>query len=101
MLLQEKHKNILENIFSRFPIEGEVWAYGSRVNGTAHEGSDLDLVIKAREGATLSPYLLLDIKDAIHDSSLPMLIDIFDWQQLPESFQQNILSRHEVLYKFN
>jgi hypothetical protein len=73
LLLQEKHKNILENIFSQFP----------------------------KEGVTLSPYTLLDIKEAIHDSSLPMLIDIFDWQQLPESFEQNILSRHEVLYRFN
>ena len=45
MLLKNKYKQMLLDILSGLNVSGEVWAYGSRTNGTAHDGSDLDLVI--------------------------------------------------------
>lgn len=98
MLLREKDKQTLNAIFSKLEMPVEVWAYGSRVNGTAHEGSDLDLVIRT---AGLSPlpydvYALL--REQITDSNIPILVDIFDWARLPASFHQNILERYEVLF---
>ncbi len=45
MLLREKDKIRLLDIFSTANADMEIWAYGSRVNGDAHNGSDLDLVI--------------------------------------------------------
>jgi hypothetical protein len=45
MLLREKDKLALTNIFNSVPLYFEVLAYGSRVNGAAHAASDL--VIKS------------------------------------------------------
>lgn len=42
----------LQQLLARHVPEAEVWAYGSRVTGGAHEGSDLDLVLRdARDPA--------------------------------------------------
>ncbi len=40
--LQPKHREAL--LREHLP-DVEVWAYGSRVNGRSHDGSDLDLVL--------------------------------------------------------
>ena len=44
--LSPRHLALLRDILARHVPEAEVWAYGSRVLGTAHEGSDLDLVLR-------------------------------------------------------
>ena len=47
MLLQARHRAMLDDLLGRFlPPTAEVWAYGSRVTGEAHEASDLDLVVR-------------------------------------------------------
>ena len=67
----------------------EVWAYGSRVNGESHEGSDLDLVLR---GPALEPLDggLYDLLEAIGKSNIPILIQAHDWAMLPESFHREI-----------
>ncbi|WP_394370317.1 nucleotidyltransferase domain-containing protein [Pedobacter segetis] len=39
----------------------QVWAYGSRVNGDAHVGSDLDLVIRTPDLKRLSLDIFLNV----------------------------------------
>ena len=85
---------IIEIIKNSYP-KAIIWAYGSRTNGTAHEGSDLDLVIKDY-GQEETDYLLL--KEALQESNIPFLIDIFEFDKLPESFQKNIKKNYIVLY---
>jgi len=64
-----------------------VWAFGSRVKWTARPDSDLDLVVfstpeqKDRVAA---------LKEAIEESSLPFRVDLLVWDEIPESFQENI-----------
>ena len=41
--LKEKHLQILLEIFEDYCPKAEIWAYGSRVHGDSHSGSDLDL----------------------------------------------------------
>ena len=76
----------------------EVWAYGSRVNGTAHEGSDLDLVIRSHDLQRLPVGVFLGIKKKIQHSNIPILVDLFDWARLPKSFHHNIEAEHVVLF---
>lgn len=38
---------MLTDIFDSYCPDAEIWAYGSRVNGDAHDGSDLDLTVKS------------------------------------------------------
>ena len=98
MLLRNKDKERLLAIFSMPELPFEVWAYGSRVNGEAHDGSDLDLVLRSHDLQRLPIDVLLDIKDKIQQSNIPILVELFDWARLPQSFQRNIEAQHEVLF---
>jgi predicted nucleotidyltransferase len=98
MLLRYKDKLKLIEIFSSVPEVFEVWAYGSRVNGDAHAGSDLDLAIRNINTEPIKNELLLDLKEKIHDSTIPILVELRDWARLPERFQRNIESKHEILF---
>lgn len=99
MLLREKDKQTLEVIFKEITGDFEVWAYGSRVNGTAHEGSDLDLVIKRNDSQPV-PYEVMDqLRENLTESNIPILVEIRDWVRIPESFRKNILDKYEVLYR--
>lgn len=98
MFLREKDKQTLSAIFSKLKLPIEVWAYGSRVNGTAHEGSDLDLVIRTADVKPLPYDAYALLREQITDSNIPILVDLFDWTRLPQSFHQNILEQYEVLF---
>lgn len=99
MLLREKDKQTLESIFKEITGDFEVWAYGSRVNGTAHEGSDLDLVIKRNDSQPVSYEVMDQLRENITESNIPILVEIRDWVRIPESFRKNILDKYEVLYR--
>jgi len=98
MLLKSKYKQILLGIFSEITIPVEVWGYGSRVKGTAHDGSDLDLVIITSDRGKLPINILIELKEKIRDSNIPILVELFDWARLPETFHKNIEACHEVLF---
>jgi predicted nucleotidyltransferase len=98
MLLREKDKKILLDIFSNVDEPIEVWAYGSRISGTAHEGSDLDLVIRSCDKQKLPANIFMILKEKITESNIPIVVELFDWARLPNSFHRNIEAEHEVLY---
>lgn len=98
MLLREKDKQTLLKIFSAVDIPMEVLAYGSRVNGTAHQGSDLDLVVRGRANQKLPANIFMNLKEEITESNIPIVVELFDWARLPESFHRNIEAQHEVLF---
>ena len=98
MLLREKDKATLSQIFSSAEVPIEVWAYGSRVDGTAHAGSDLDLVVRSIDLQPLPSHTFMELKDKIQDSTIPILVELHDWARLPESFHKNILKQYEVLF---
>lgn len=98
MLLREKDRKALVEIFSSVNIPIEVWAHGSRVNGTAHEGSDLDLVVRTPNLGKLPVDTFIDLKEKIQFSNIPIVVELFDWARLPENFHRNIEGLHEVLF---
>ncbi len=71
-----------------------VWAYGSRMRGTANAKSDLDLVVFAGPEKKLQVFSL---KEAFDESNLPFRVDLFDWSELPENFRNNIKAEHLIL----
>lgn len=98
MLLRPKDRESLLRIFSSAGVPLEVWAYGSRVTGTAHSGSDLDLAVRSPDGQPLPRAVLNDLIEKIRESNIPILVDLRDWALLPESFRKNIERKHEVLF---
>lgn len=74
-----------------------MWAFGSRVDGRAHAGSDLDLVIRPATDAPLDPRRAATLRSAFAESSMPILVDVLSWTQLPEAFRRAIEHQHVTL----
>lgn len=81
---------IVQHILAKHLPEAEVLAYGSRVTGTAHEGSDLDLVVRNPHKPMIPVHNLGEVRDAFSESNLPILVDILDWARIPDSFREEI-----------
>lgn len=95
ILIKQNFLDELKSIIKKTYPKSIVWAYGSRVDGTAHEGSDLDLVVKkfGQDDA-----YLFELKDELEKSNIPFLIDIFEFDKLPENFQKEIEKNYVVIY---
>jgi predicted nucleotidyltransferase len=65
-----------------------VLAFGSRVRGTAHPASDLDLALCA--AAPLPVSRLEALRDAFAASDLPFLVDVVDANAVSAAFRQII-----------
>ena len=75
----------------------EVWAYGSRVGGTGHEASDLDIVVRNPSALAEETPGLSALKEAFAESNLPICVDPMDWARIPESFHREIERAHIVV----
>lgn len=94
--LDPKYLAIVKKVLATYAKGSTVWVYGSRVKGTAHAGSDLDLVvIDAKKN--LSPTSIYQLRSIFSESDLPIMVDILRWSDIPESFKQEIDQIHEVL----
>ncbi|MBV5339289.1 MAG: nucleotidyltransferase domain-containing protein [Deltaproteobacteria bacterium] len=81
---------MIQRICAAHLAEIEVIAYGSRVTGTGHEGSDLDLVARNRHNPIMPVRNLAEVRDAFSESNIPILVDILDWARIPDSFREEI-----------
>ncbi len=98
MIIRDKDKDkilsIAEKIFIYLP---SLWAYGSRVNGDAHDMSDLDLVVVSKDNQKIDTEELVRFKNSLNDSNIPILIQVVDWDKIPKKFHQNILANYKKL----
>ena len=86
----------IKKIISEQIPDRTILVYGSRIKGTAHEGSDLDLVIMDSE-KDISPTKLSLLREAFLESDLPISVDILCWSDIPEAFKVEIEKMHYVL----
>lgn len=73
-----------------------VWAFGSRVTGTAREYSDLDLALITTEPLSLS--LKADLVACFAESSLPFKVDLVDWACTNDNFRNIIMANKVVIH---
>ena len=95
--LSSRHREEIEALLHKHLPGVEVWAYGSRVNGQSHNGSDLDLVLRGPQLAEIDTSRLADFIEALQDSTIPFLVEVRDWARLPESFHHEIEREHVAL----
>lgn len=95
--LKPKYLESLKTLLQRCLPEAEIWAYGSRVNGTNHDASDLDLVVRNPKDLSLPYSSLSKVRSALSDSNIPILIDIHDWARIPDYFREEIEKEHVVI----
>jgi predicted nucleotidyltransferase len=83
--LRPDYLAIVQQILLRHVPDREVWAFGSRVKGTARDASDLDLCI--RGDASMGFEQLGRLRDAFSTSVLPFRVDVVDWATTTEGFR--------------
>ena len=96
--LPQRYRKQIEALLGKHLPEVEAWAYGSRVNGQSHPGSDLDLVLRS---PTLEPVprdKYVDFIEALERSNIPILVQAHDWARLPKSFHLEIERDYVVLF---
>lgn len=87
----------LQSLLAQYVPTAEVWVYGSRVTSNAHEGSDLDLVLRQPDDLSQDVPGWVELKEALQDSLLPILVDVHLWSRLPVSFHVNIEAAYVVI----
>ena len=97
LFIDKKDLDILKNILKEFCPNSEVYAYGSRINGRAHDGSDLDLTIK---NFPKDKYLF-ELKEIFSNSNITFLIDVNLYDDLPQSFKNEIDKNNVKIYPEN
>ena len=95
--LQARHREQLEELLRQQAPEVEVWAYGSRVTGESHDGSDLDLVLRSPDLKEIPGPRMSELRKALYESTIPFLVDVHDWTTLPASSQEEIKRNYIVL----
>lgn len=97
--LPQKYLEQVQSLLRAHVPHAEVWAYGSRVTGSGHEASDLDLVLRNPQNLQEVASALSDLKEAFAESNLPIRVDIMDWARIPASFHREIERAHVVVHE--
>ena len=92
--LTDVQRQLVDDLLSTHVPRMEVWAFGSRVRWTSNTASDLDLVVFASPDQT---HRLARLREAFDESGLPFRVDLHAWDNLPESFHDNIARDYLVL----
>jgi predicted nucleotidyltransferase len=95
--LPAKYRQTLRELLAAHVPDAEVWAYGSRINEQAHEGSDLDLVVRNPDRLTVPQPNLYRLRDALTESDLPILVEVLDWARITTDMRQEIEREHVVI----
>ena len=78
--VKPNYLEIMRNAFAEYLTHKKVWAYGSCVKGTSNQRSDLDCVVF---NAT--------------DREIPFIIQLLNWDKIPEDFKDNIKQKYFIL----
>jgi type I restriction enzyme S subunit len=88
------HLEIVRAILRNHVPDLEVFAFGSRVQGTARRYSDLDLAVMTQ--APLCFAVLGALQEDFSASDLPFRVDILDWAATQDSFRR-VIERDRIV----
>jgi len=94
--LTNEQLEVVRSILDKHVPQVTVLAYGSRVNGNSGKSSDLDLALVDKAPLPLSKISAL--KEDFSESDLPFRVDLIDFHQATDEFQQKIRERCYILY---
>ncbi|MCE2929653.1 MAG: nucleotidyltransferase domain-containing protein [Candidatus Caenarcaniphilales bacterium] len=88
-MLEQKYKEIILEIFSKYFDDYQLLLFGSRARQDNDSVSDLDLALKRQNDAKLN-YKISCIKEDLEESIIPYKIDLLDYFSIDASMQQAI-----------
>ena len=86
--LQPAQLAVVCNILAKQVPACQAWAFGSRVKGTAHRFSDLDICLSAQR--PLNYEEKANLRLAFSESDLPFIVDIVDLKRCSPAFARDI-----------
>ena len=89
----EERKTVLSLLEQHLPGTA-AWVYGSRAKWTSRPQSDLDLVVFPTPE---QQHRVGDLREAFEESDLPFRVDLFVWDEVPETFRLEIEEEHATL----
>lgn len=89
-----EHWQVVRGILRAHVPGCAVWAFGSRVTGTAKPYSDLDLAIITTRPLGLEQIAAL--AEAFSESDLPWKVDLIDWATTSDRFRR-VIERDKVV----
>jgi predicted nucleotidyltransferase len=92
--LNDLHRKMVVDLLNHYIPNTRVWIYGSRAKGTARPASDLDMIAFTQPDQTLQVSAL---KEAFEESNLPFRVDLFVWDEVPDTFRKTIEEDHQIL----
>lgn len=92
--LSQQHLSMIRDLLHTYIPDTLVWAFGSRVKGTANPSSDLDVVAFIGDDQKMRFSML---KEALEESNVPFRVDLHSWNELPDSFKRTIEKEYTVL----
>lgn len=97
---QEVKKQLLRAVENSPHLEAirSVAIFGSYVNGTPSEDSDIDVLIDFEPAAVIGFFALSDIKDSL-ESFLENSVDLLTPQAISKYFRDEVLAQAEYVYE--
>ena len=92
--LSTEQLGVVRAVLRRVAPGRTVWAFGSRVQGTARRASDLDLALV---GEPASLELIGDLRAAFSESDLPMKVDVVDLASADDTFRRIVEAGYVVI----
>lgn len=91
--LELRHFDIIKEIINKYPYNFLV--FGSRVKGSAHKFSDLDLCVME----DIPSNIIFKIEEDFRESDLPFKVELLEWNKASEDFREAIRNDLIVLPK--
>ena len=85
------HLQAIQRILAQQVPQAQVFAFGSRVNGSPRKYSDIDLAVSLPQPLGLRE--LRQLKDAFEGSDLPICVDIVDWFAADPDFKAAVAAQ--------
>lgn len=93
--IAENHLAMIKKILRAHAPDCEVRAFGSRLTDKAKNYSDLDLVVVGKK--KIERKIMIALKEAFEESTLPFRIDLLDWRRISDNFKKIIQKNYIVV----
>lgn len=93
--LPSENLTLLKQLITEYLSECEIRVFGSRIHGTAKPYSDIDIALKC--SSPIDRRTMSRLKEALQESTLPIRVDVLDWNSISEEFKGVIKEGYEVL----